>query len=262
MKFSVLASSSKGNCTYVEAGDTRILVDAGLRCSGVCERLASIGRSLGDIQAVLVTHGHSDHTSSLPVIEGKTGVPVYATDATASTIERDGRREKPDLAWNFAVFSPGDPFPLGDLEVEPFAIPHDAADPVGFVLRAPGGATLGFATDLGEAPVSVARRLAGCNALVLEFNHDPEMLLASDRDWRLKQRILGRSGHLSNEQAAVLLAQVATPALRHVVPAHLSDECNRPSLALSAARGALRRAGLDPAAVLRDPVYPTPLFEL
>ena len=262
MKFAVLASSSKGNCTYVEAGSTRILVDAGLRCSGVCDRLALIGRSLSDVQAVLVTHGHSDHTSSLPVIEGKTGVPVYATDATASTIERDGRREKPDLTWNFAVFSPGDPFPLGDFEVDPFAIPHDAADPVGFVLRGPDGASLGFATDLGEAPLSVVRRLAGCNALVLEFNHDPEMLLNSDRDWRLKQRILGRSGHLSNDQAADLLAQVATPALRHLVPAHLSDECNRPALALSAARAALRRAGLDPAGVLRDPVYPTPLFEL
>ncbi len=262
MKFSVLASSSKGNCTYVEAGGTRILVDAGLRCSGVCERLAAIGRSLDDVQAVLVTHGHTDHTSSLPVIEGRTGVPVYATDGTALTIERDGRREKPDLDWNFAVFAAGEPFALGDLEVEPFPVPHDAADPVGFVLRGPGGATLGFATDLGEAPPAVARRLAGCAALVLEFNHDRQMLLASDRSWTLKQRILGRSGHLSNEQAADLLAQVATPALRHVVPAHLSDECNEPGLALSAARGALRRAGLDPAAVLREPAFPTPLLAL
>lgn len=262
MKFAVLASSSKGNCTYVEAGETRILVDAGLRCSGVCERLAAIGRSLSDVQAVLVTHGHSDHVAALPVIEGKTGLPVYATDGTAATVERDGRREKPDLAWNFAVFEAGEPFSLGDLEVEPFPVPHDAADPVGFVLRGPAGERLGFATDLGEAPLVVRHRLAGCGALVLEFNHDREMLLASDRAWSLKQRILGRSGHLSNEQAAELLAQVATPALRHLVPAHLSDECNLPSLAVAAARGALLQAGLDPAAVLRDPVYPTPLFEL
>lgn len=262
MKFSVLASSSKGNCTYVEAGNTRILVDAGLRCSGVRERLAAIGRSLGDVQAVLVTHGHSDHVSSLPVIEGKTGVPVYATDGTAATVERDGRREKPDLAWNFAVFAADEPFPLGELEVEPFPVPHDAADPVGFVLRAPSGARLGFATDLGEAPPAVARRLAGCDALVLEFNHDREMLLNSDRTWALKQRILGRSGHLSNDQAAELLARIATPALRRLVPAHLSDECNLPSLALDAARRALRGAGLDPDAVLCAPVYPTPLFEV
>lgn len=261
-RFSVLASSSKGNCTYIETANTRVLVDAGLRCSGVCERLAAIGRSLDDVQAILVTHGHSDHTSSLPVIEGRTGVTIFATDGTASTIERDGRREKPDLAWNFAVFAPGEPFALGDLDVEPFAIPHDAADPVGFVVRGPDGASLGIATDLGEAPPSVARSLAGCGALVLEFNHDPEMLINSDRDWRLKQRILGRSGHLSNDQAADLLAQVATPALRHLVPAHLSEECNLPSLALAAARGALLRAGLDPAAVLRDPAYPTPLLEL
>ena len=262
LRFAVLASSSKGNCTYVETGGTRILVDAGLRCSGVCERLAAIGRSLQDVQAVLVTHGHTDHTSSLPVIEGKTGVPVYATDGTALTIERDGRREKPDLAWNFAVFAAGEPFALGDLEVEPFPVPHDAADPVGFVLRAPGGAALGFATDLGGAPLVVRNRLRGCGALVLEFNHDREMLLASDRSWSLKQRILGRSGHLSNEQAAELLEAVATPALRHLVPAHLSDECNTPGLALAAARGALRRAGLDPDAVLREPAYPTPLFAL
>lgn len=263
LAFSVLASSSKGNCTYVEtAGGTRLLVDAGMRCSAVCERLAAIGRSLEDVQAILVTHGHSDHTSSLPVIEDRTGVPVYATDGTAATIERDGRREKPDLAWNFAVFAAGEPFPVGDLDVEPFPVPHDSADPVGFVLRAPGGAALGFATDLGEAPLVVRHRLRGCHALVLEFNHDPQMLLASDRAWSLKQRILGRSGHLSNEQAADLLGQVATPALRHIVPAHLSDECNTPGLATAAARGALLRVGLDPDAVLRAPAYPTPLFEV
>ena len=262
MKFSVLASSSKGNSTYVEAGDTRILVDAGLRCSALKERLAAIGRTPADIQAVLVTHGHSDHVAGLPVLEDRTGVPVYATDGTAATIERDGRREKPDLAWNFAVFAAGDPFSVGDLEVDPFPIPHDAADPVGFVLRDPSGASLGFATDLGEAPLVVRHRLAGCAALVLEFNHDREMLLASDRAWSLKQRILGRSGHLSNDQAGELLAQVAGPALRRVVPAHLSDECNTPSLALAAAREALRRAGLDPAAVLREPAYPTLLEEI
>ena len=262
LAFSVLASSSKGNCTYVECGGTRVLVDAGLRCSGVCERLAAIGRSLGDVQAVLLTHGHSDHVSSLPVIEGRTGVPVYATDGTAATVEREGRREKPDLEWNFAVFAAGEPFSVGDLDVEPFSVPHDAADPVGFVLRAPSGVRLGFATDLGEAPLVVRHRLAGCEALVLEFNHDRDMLLASDRSWTLKQRILGRSGHLSNEQAAELLEGVAGPALRHLVPAHLSDECNEPDRALAAARGALRRAGLDPAAVLRAPVYPTPLFSV
>ena len=262
LAFSVLASSSKGNCTYVECGATRLLVDAGLSCAGVCDRLAAIGRSLADVQAVLVTHGHSDHVSALPVVEGKTGVAVYATDATASTIEREGRRTKPDLVWNFAVFAAGEPFSVGDLEIEPFPIPHDAADPVGFVLRAPSGVRLGFATDLGEAPMVVRHRLAGCEAFVLEFNHDRERLLRSDRSWTLKQRILGRSGHLSNDQAAELLAQVATPALRHVVPAHLSDECNEPGLALAAARRALRDAGLDPAAVLREPVYPTPLFEV
>ena len=241
LAFSVLASSSKGNCTYVEtAGGTRILVDAGMRCSGVCERLAAIGRSLEDVQAVLVTHGHSDHTSSLPVIEDRTGVPVYATDGTAATIERDGRREKPDLAWNFAVFAAGEPFPVGDLDVEPFPVPHDSSDPVGFVLRAPGGAALGFATDLGEAPLVVRHRLRGCHALVLEFNHDPQMLLASDRAWSLKQRILGRSGHLSNEQAAELLAYAYSDRLRVVFPAHVSGDCNTPELAQHAVRIALR----------------------
>lgn len=262
MKFSVLASSSKGNCTYVESGNTRVLVDAGLRFGALKERLAAIGRSPEDVQAVLVTHGHSDHTAGLPVLEDRTGVPIYATDGTAGTIERDGRREKPGLAWNFAVFAAGDPFSVGDLDVEPFPVPHDSSDPVGFVLRDPAGSSLGFATDLGEAPLPVRHRLAGCSALVLEFNHDREMLLASDRAWSLKQRILGRSGHLSNDQAADLLAQVATPALRRVVPAHLSDECNTPSLALAAAREALRRAGLDPDAVLRDPVCPTRLEDV
>lgn len=259
MKFAVLASSSAGNCTYVEGGGARILVDAGTNCKTLRAALEPLGVSLADIDAILLTHEHDDHVSALAVVERRFGTPVYATFGTFDGYEQGHGGPDACDGWSRVCFEPGEPFAIGGLSVEPFSTPHDAADPVGFVLS-DGAARLGFATDLGFATELVAQRLRGCSALALEFNHDVRMLELSGRHPNLIQRIRGRSGHLSNDQAAELLASVAESGLRHVVPMHLSGECNDPALAVAAAREALRAAGLDPGLV-RPPSPPTPILE-
>lgn len=260
MKFAVLASSSAGNSTYVEGGGVRLLVDAGGNCKALAAALAPLGVGPADIDAVLLTHEHADHVSALAVLERRFGTPLYATDGTFAACEADRAGRGGCEGWNCSCFEPGSPFEVGGLLVEPFSTPHDAADPVGFVLSEAGGARLGFATDLGFATGLVERRLRGCTALALEFNHDPRMLEGSGRPPSLIQRIRGRDGHLSNEQAAELLAAVAGSGLRHVVPMHVSGECNTPELAVAAAREALRGGGLDPG-IVRAPAFPTPLYE-
>lgn len=257
MKFAVLASSSAGNSTYVEGGGVRVLVDAGTNCKSLAAALAPLGVSPADLDAVLVTHEHADHVSALASLEKRFGTPLYATDGTFAACETGRGGCGACEGWDCRCFEPGAAFEIGGLLVEPFSTPHDAADPVGFVLS-DGSARLGFATDLGFATELVARRLRGCTALALEFNHDLRMLESSGRPPSLIQRIRGRGGHLSNDQAAELLASVAGPELRHVVPMHLSGECNAPELAVAAAREALRSAGLDPA-VVREPAFPSGL---
>ena len=260
MKFAVLASSSAGNCTYVEGGGARILVDAGTNRKAIAAALEPLGVALADVDAILLTHEHDDHVSALAVVERRHGTPVYATFGTFDGYEQDHGGPDACDGWERTCFEPGEPFAIGGLSVEPFSTPHDAADPVGFVLSEAGGARLGFATDLGFATGLVERRLRGCTALALEFNHDPRMLEGSGRPPSLIQRIRGRDGHLSNEQAAELLAAVAGSGLRHVVPMHVSGECNTPELAVAAAREALRGGGLDPG-IVRAPAFPTPLYE-
>ena len=192
------------------------------------------------------------------MLEKRFGLPLYGTDGTLAAYETD-HRAVPCDGWPRNCFEPGEPFRIGSILVEPFAVSHDAADPVGYVLS-DGPSRLGYATDLGFADARVQYRLRGCTALALEFNHDPQMLAASSRPPSLVQRIRGRCGHLSNPAAAELLAAVAGPALRHVVPMHVSGECNTPALAVAAAREALHAAGLDPDLV-RPPSFPTPLFD-
>lgn len=257
MRFAVLASGSSGNSTYVESGDARVLIDAGTNWKCLCARLRAAGAAPEALTAVLLTHDHQDHVSALSVLQHRHPVPVYATEGTAEAV-CCAQPEGADWAWN--CFAAGSSFEVGPLSVEAFPVPHDAADPVGFVLS-DGAVRLGVATDLGDAPAVVAHHLAGCDALSLEFNHDRLMLEGSGRPWSLIQRIRGRSGHLSNDQASELLARIASPRLRRVVPAHLSAECNRADLALAAARDALRAAGA-PGAALVEPRFPTPLFEV
>lgn len=240
MEICVLASGSSGNCIYVAGGGKRLLIDAGLSLRETGARLAQLGLEVGSIDGVLFSHDHTDHCQGVCALRRRHAVPFYANEGTASGIELAVKR--PHLEWQ--VFETGASFAIGGLQIEPFSVSHDAADAVGFVI-AEGRARVGIATDFGMATILVRRKLTDCDVLVLETNHDIEMLRQSGRPWSLIQRILGRQGHLSNEAAAELLASVLGPRLRTVFLAHLSDECNTPALAERALRDVLRRAGRD-----------------
>ncbi len=247
--FTILGSGSAGNCAYVETAEARVLVDAGFSPRQIRQRLATIGRTPENLTAILLTHEHSDHIAGLAGLAGKLQIPVYCNrDTQEATIwalkdKAPGKRAagmEPDEAANAAqltakidwrLFQTGDTIDLEDLEVETFQIPHDAQDPVGFLLRTPHG-NIGFATDLGHTTKLVLERIRAANVLVLESNHDVKMLQECPRrSWSLKQRILGRHGHLSNPAAAEAVAQIMSAGLRHLFLAHLSRECNKPELA-------------------------------
>lgn len=247
MELCVLSSGSVGNCIFVASGDTEILVDDGIPYSLLKSSLAEIGHSPDRLAAVLVTHEHSDHCTGLrPFCRKHPDAFLFATEGTATGVEHvlnRGKCKSCDLMWT--IFETGcQPFEVGGLQVTPFQIPHDASEPVGYVIS-DGVRRIAVATDIGTPTELIRRRLAGCDALVLESNHDVEMLRNSSRPHSTIQRILGRTGHLSNEQSAELLAEVASPSLQAVFPAHISGECNTLDLAEAAFRRALRSVGLD-----------------
>ncbi len=244
VKLTILGSGSSGNCAYVETAEARILVDAGFSPRQIRQRLASIGRAPENLSAILITHEHSDHISGLLGIADKFQIPVYCNRGTQAgavwtfktkwSSKKKLPLENPDslkqkIDWR--LFQTGDRFELNDLLVETFSIPHDAQEPVGFILRTAAG-NIGFATDLGHVTKLVLERIRAANVLVLESNHDVKMLQdCPRRSWALKQRILGRHGHLSNATAAETAAQIMSAGLKHLYLAHLSRECNRPELA-------------------------------
>ncbi|MEI8121620.1 MAG: MBL fold metallo-hydrolase [bacterium] len=238
MRVCVLGSGSGGNCTYVASRQTGILIDAGLSGRATGLRLAEVGVSMDSIQAICVTHEHSDHTAGLSVLHRGGRVKLYANSGTLSGL--DAKLVDKKLQWN--VFSTGSAFQIGDLTLNPFTVPHDAYDPVGFVI-AQGGIHVGVVTDMGMVTGLIRERLRVCNALVIESNHDEQMLKTADRPWYLKQRIIGRQGHLSNQHAAELVAEIAGPHLKSVILAHLSGDCNRPDLAQKTVSEALSKAG-------------------
>jgi phosphoribosyl 1,2-cyclic phosphodiesterase len=240
----VLGSGSSGNCTYVASGETALLIDAGLSGAQVRRRLDTVGAARPSPAAVCVTHEHNDHRTALPVLHRRHGLALYGNAGTIEAIERDARFR--GLAWN--VFLTGTPFEIGDLRIEPFSVPHDSYDPVGFIVSC-DGARVGVVTDIGMVTELVRQRLRGCGAVVLEANHDADLLREAARPWALKQRIAGRQGHLSNADAAALAAEVAGPELRAVCLAHLSADCNRPDLAVTTVREALCAKGWNAVAV-------------
>jgi phosphoribosyl 1,2-cyclic phosphodiesterase len=240
----VLASGSSGNSIYVSSDRTRILIDAGLSGREIDRRLDAIGVSLGEIRAVCVTHEHDDHRSALGVLHRRAGADVYANSGTIQALERaPGLAELP---WR--VFTTGAKFDVGDLQVEPFSVPHDSYDPVGFVVSC-DAARIGVVTDMGMATGLIRERLRHCQVVVVEANHDTDLLKQCDRPWSLKQRIAGRQGHLSNADAGELIADIAGPQLTTAFLAHLSADCNRPELALRTVQRALARRGCGPVAV-------------
>ncbi|MFC1657318.1 MBL fold metallo-hydrolase [Candidatus Moduliflexota bacterium] len=235
MKLHILASGSSGNCTLVEAGGTSILVDCGISGAEATRRLATVGHLPENLKGIIVSHEHTDHTQGVGVLARRHGIPVYLTGGTlqACNGQIDGRTET-------RVFEPDREFDIGDLAVRPFSIPHDAAEPVGFTLRH-GGTKAGLATDLGFTTALARQHLSGCRLLVLESNHDPDLLARSPYPWELKRRIRGRRGHLSNQEAGQLLEGVLHEELETVVLAHLSEKSNRPELARESAENVLGR---------------------
>ena len=300
VRFTVLASGSKGNATVVTGGRTRILVDCGLSCRELFRRMSLAGEEPETLDAILITHEHSDHVNGVAVTARKLGIPVYFTEGThrawmrwltprkqmtyAQWLEQcrkqaaerqaeedaaaqEGEPDESDLlaepvpeeipqtaaatepeataavkdpAWLPAVeyFQAGEPFEIGDIAVSPFTIPHDAADPVGFVFRAEG-VRMAFATDLGYIPPNVKAQLKGVDLLLLESNHDLEMLRDGPYPWAVKQRVLSRVGHLSNEAAAAYLQDEYDGQATYVILAHLSESNNLPELAKVTAERAL-----------------------
>lgn len=248
MRVTILGSGSAGNCTLVETETTRILVDAGLSGRQIAQRLEPLSRTIDQLTAIILTHEHSDHTRALGVLCKSRPLPVYANRLTAEAVQADPEwKDKARISWR--LFSTGHPFEVGDLTVETFSVPHDAYDPVGFVIRH-GSHALGVLTDLGHVTKLVTERCRAMDALVLESNHDVKLLQEDTvRPWVTKQRIMSRHGHLSNDAAATLACEVASDKLRHVFLAHLSRDCNRPELAQRVVGDKLRKLGAHHVAV-------------
>jgi phosphoribosyl 1,2-cyclic phosphodiesterase len=237
---SVLASGSRGNTAIVESSSARILVDAGISCRETFKRMNSLGTDAHTISAVLITHEHSDHIYGLATLAKKLSVPVFMTGATHQAWARslrDDSGQLPEIA-KLEIFCAGRSFQIADITVTPFTIPHDAADPVGFTFRVEG-TKVAIATDLGYIPASVRDHLRGCDVLVMESNHDIEMLRAGSYPWSVKQRVMSRVGHLSNDSLAEFFAQDYDGGASYIVLAHLSEQNNHPEIARQAAEKAL-----------------------
>jgi phosphoribosyl 1,2-cyclic phosphodiesterase len=224
--FCPLASGSKGNAIFIGTPKTKILIDAGISCKQIEVRLQRIGVSLRDIDAIFITHEHMDHIQGLKGIEKKYAIPVIANIQTAK-----GIYQQLHVMPTFYVFTTDETFSYVDIEVHPFTIQHDTLDPIAFVLKA-CQKKIGICTDLGFVSSHVVKNLEGCHLLYLEANHQEEMLMASPRPLAQKQRVLGRQGHLSNQECADLLSTLYHPQLEKLYLAHLSQECNAEDRAL------------------------------
>jgi phosphoribosyl 1,2-cyclic phosphodiesterase len=233
MRFCCLGSGSEGNGLVVESGSTRILIDCGFAVSETVARLARNGIEPESLAAVVVTHEHADHLGGVPRFAARFGLAVWLTHGTLAAA--NGRLR---TVLSVHAFDGHDPFVIGDLALAPIPVPHDAREPVQFVFG-DGARRLGLLTDLGMSTPHVVESLAGCDALVLECNHDPELLANSDYPAALKARIAGRHGHLANAAAADLLRDIDCSRLQHVFAAHLSRQNNRPEFARAALAGAL-----------------------
>jgi len=233
----VLGSGSGGNSTLVEGPRGRLLIDCGLSARETARRLARVGCDPMAIDAVVISHEHSDHVRGAAMFSRRYGVPLYVTADTAVAAGLS-----PDGVAGLVHTEAGRAFSVGGLDVHPFSVPHDAVDNVGLIVECEG-TRLGYATDLGHPSRLVLQRLMDCDVLVTEANHDPGMLRDGPYPWSVKQRILGRHGHLSNEEMANVVAAVATARTRHLFLAHMSETNNTPGLALEAGRRALEEAG-------------------
>ena len=232
----VLASGSRGNATYISDGRTAILIDAGLSGIEIQRRMAAKGLDPHHLDAILVSHEHSDHVQGVGVLSRRFGLPVYINEGT-----RQASASALGKLTGHRPFSCGEPFGVGNLTIHPFSISHDAEDPAAFTITC-GQTKIGLATDLGIVTGVVQSHLQACDILILEANHDPQMLIDGPYPWPLKQRIRGRSGHLSNQDAASLVSTLQHDRLAHIVLAHLSEENNTPQKARTAVKAVLNGA--------------------
>ncbi len=253
--FCPLASGSKGNAIYIGTRKTKLLIDAGISFSRLKARLDEINVNIAEIDAVIVTHEHSDHIKGLDVLCKRHSIPVFANAETAKAIT-----DVVDQNISFKIFSTGEDFEYKDVLIHPFSVQHDTLDPVGFTFEF-DGMKLGICADLGFVSTSIQKKLQDCNYLYLESNHEPSMVYASSRPHVYKQRVLGRQGHLSNEECAKLIFELHHDKLQHVYLAHLSDECNHPDKALMITKELLSTKSSMPTVSIAyqekvsDPIY-------
>ena len=257
IRFSILASGSGGNACYVETNKARILIDAGLSCREIERRLNDVGIPAESLNAIILTHEHSDHIRGAGPLARRYNLPLYTNSGTLeSGLKTLGNIPKPRLIQT------GGSITINDLFIETFTKCHDAADPMGIILSS-DGVRIGFATDLGRSTRLAEERLKACHALIVEFNYDPDMLDDGPYPLDLKRRIKGPDGHLSNQQGGDLLSTVSHADLKLVVLAHLSETNNDPEKASRAAAGVLLKCGLGSADILigkQD--TPGPMIEL
>ncbi|HUX68368.1 MAG TPA: MBL fold metallo-hydrolase [Terriglobales bacterium] len=237
---SILGSGSRGNAAVVASSRTRLLVDAGFSRRELLRRMQLAGHGEEGLDGILITHEHSDHVAGLPRLAARLPCPVWINPGTRAALGAAG-----EALPRVEGFAAGDSFQIGDIEVTSFSIPHDAADPVAFCFRAEG-VRIAFVTDLGYLAANVKQHLRGADCAVIESNHDLELLKSGGYPWALKQRVLGRLGHLSNLSLAEFLATEYDGAASHLVLAHLSENNNLPSLALLSAQRALAGRGGSP----------------
>ena len=233
MRFASLGSGSRGNAWVVESGATRVLVDCGFSARETAKRLQRLGIDAESIAAVLITHEHSDHARGVASFAGRFGCETWLTPGARAMLEATG-----EAPQDCRLLDSHARFAIGDLQITPFPVPHDAREPVQFVFT-DGARRLGILTDAGHVTGHMESMLTDCDALAIECNHDVELLRRGSYPAGLKTRILGRYGHLDNTAAAQLLAKVAGPRLQHVLAAHLSEENNSPALAQAALAGAM-----------------------
>ena len=254
MRFSVLASGSRGNACWIETKETGLLIDAGLSCSECLRRLNAAGVDPGRVEGILITHEHTDHIRGAGVLARRLRIPVYINAPTL--------RKAVKVLGNLAspvVIRTGQPLMVKDLLIETFTKCHDAVDPMGILMTC-RGVRLGLITDLGRSTHVVENRLKGCHGLIVEFNHDERMLEEGPYPLEIKRRIRGPEGHLSNAQAKAMLMSLSHDDLAVVVPAHLSEKNNLPEKALKVSRSALKSARTT--VVMSSQETPTPLIRL
>ncbi len=235
--FCPLASGSSGNTYYLGTKKAKVLFDVGVSFKTLKERLEVIDVDVESIDAIFITHEHTDHISGLQMVVKKLDIPIFCNSDTAKAI-----CQSVDVRPKFKIFSTGEPFTFKDIDVHPFSIQHDTLDPVAFTLTT-DAAKVGICTDLGFATKLVELHLQGCDLILLEANHDEKLVHECERPLVYKKRVLSRQGHLSNHASGELLVNIHHDGLKHVYLAHLSSECNRPELAIDTVNAILQKAG-------------------